>query len=252
MRYEVNPKKFVTPKVISFDTEYTELNIRKAKLLSVSIGVSPNLTYIFDATCYEELDKVSILLDQAEMIFSWNGIVDWFMISKYSISFDKDKMIDAMLMEHLIDERLNHGLGDFALREANDNYKQEFWKKYETYQQAPKQEAYEYEMRDGVYTFIAGTNYIKALKDRMELVRHVHRLQWALFDTEIKGVKVDITLMQKTKLEMSIKINQYLSKLRQEFNEECSLWELEKWNEEDIKQKTFVRRLLRGEALLLM
>ena len=238
MRYEVNPTKYLTPKIVSFDCEYTDLNLRKAKLLSVSIGVSPELTYIFNAAYYEELDKVAVILDKADILFTWNGIVDWLMLSKYGISQDKDKIIDAMLLEHLIDENLDHRLGDYALREYNDNYKKEFWSQYKTYQEAPKEAQYPYEMRDGCYTYIAGVKYLAKLNENMELIRHVHRLQWALFDTEIKGIKVDVELIRKTKMEMGERISGYLPKLREEFSDLCDAWEMEKWKDEVHKRKS--------------
>ncbi len=143
-----------------------------------------------------------------------------------------------MLLEHLVDERLDHGLGDFALREFSDNYKEEFWSKYKTYQEAPKEEAYEYEMRDGCYTFAAGTKYLEATSRKLDLVRHVHKLQWALFDTEIKGIAVDLELMKRTKEEMGNRIQGYLPRLRSEFDDLCKIWELKKWQEEISKRST--------------
>ncbi len=237
MKYEVitRPKAgYVFPKVISFDTEYSEKNIRKARLLSISIGVSPELTYIL-----EDFTAVKRFIKDAEIVLTWNGVVDFFMIEKhFNEEFERGKMIDGMLLEHLIDERLDHGLGDFALREYNDNYKEEFWSKYKTYQEAPKEETYEYEMRDGVYTFRAGTKYLAALRGKMGLVEHVHRLQWALFDTEIRGLRVNRDLMVKTRDTMKAQIDEYLPKLRSEFDEYCKIWELEKWKEEIEKRST--------------
>lgn len=236
MNYEVisRPKSgLVFPKVISVDTEYSDLNIRKANLLSISVGVSPDLTYII-----EDFKVIKQFIESAEIIFAWNMVVDWFMLNKSGFSSPKEKWIDGMLMDHLIDERRDHALGDYALREYNDNYKEEFWRKYGGYQEAPKEVAYEYEMRDGCYTFRAGSHYLASLKERMDLVQHVHRLQWSLFDTEIEGLKINLDLMKKTKLDMSEKINEYLPKLREEFNEHCKIWEFQKWAEEIAKRKT--------------
>lgn len=248
MKYEVisRPKAgYVFPKVISLDTEYSEKNIRKAKLLSISIGVSPDLTYIL-----EDFRSVKKFIDEAEIIFTWNGVVDHFIITRNtSYDFPRSKIIDGMLCEHLVDERLSHSLGEYALREFNDNYKQEFWSKYSTYQEAPKSEAYEYEMRDGCYTRHAGIKYLEALKDRWALVEHTHRLQWALFETEIRGIKVNRDLMVKTKKEMSGKINEYLPKLRNEFDEYCKIWELQKWKEEINKRKSDKGRLSVGRPV---
>lgn len=221
------------PKIISLDTEYSEKDVKKADLLSISIGVHPDMTYILD-----QFDQVQRFINEAETIYTWNGVVDWFILRRYGFDFPKEKILDAMLMEHLIDERWNHGLGDYALREFGDNYKEDFWGMYDSYQEAPKEVAYEYEMRDGCYTFRAGESYRRALESRMDLVRHTHKLQWALFDTEIRGLKVNRDLMVKTREDMKWKIEGLLNDLRNEFEEECNVWELEKWNEEIGKRKT--------------
>lgn len=235
MRYEVisRPLNIVFPKIISLDTEYTDLNLRKAEPLSVSIGVSPDLTYIIrDYRCLPRF------MEDAEIIFTWNGVVDSYIIGKLGYIFPRDKMIDAMLLEHLIDERLDHGLGDYALREEKDGYKKEFWSKYSSFSEAPEEEANQYEMRDGIYTYRAGVKYLNLLRDRMDLIQHVHRLQWALFDTETEGVCVDVPLIEKTKHEMSSQISGFLPKLRDKFGGSCSILELRKWKNELDKRKT--------------
>ncbi|GAC1499929.1 MAG: hypothetical protein NVS1B10_03130 [Candidatus Saccharimonadales bacterium] len=221
------------PKVISLDTEYSQKQVRGATLLSISIGVSPELTYILD-----DFTQVQRFINSAETVYVWNGVVDWYILTQNGYQFPKEKMFDCMLAEHLVDERLPHGLGDFALREYNDDYKNEFWSAYKTYQEAPKEAAYEYELRDGCYTYRAGVKYQGLLKGKLGLLQHVHKLQWALFDTEIKGIAVDLPLMVKTKAEMSAKINEYLPKLRREFNDYCNLWEIKKWKQEINKRKS--------------
>lgn len=237
MRYEVisRPKAgYKYPKVISFDTEYSDLDLKKAELLSISIGVSPELTYIL-----EDFRAVKKFITDAEIVLTWNGVVDFFMIERhFKEKFDTSKNIDGMLLEHLIDERLNHGLGDFALREYEDDYKAIFWKTYETYQEAPKEAAYVYEMRDGVYTYLAGKRYLSALRSQTELIRHVHRLQSTFFETEIRGLKVNTELMKLTKSNMSAEISSYLKQLRGEHHEFCQLWELQQWNKELNKRST--------------
>lgn len=235
MRYEIisRPKQINFPKIISLDTEYSNLDVKKAELLSISVGVSPDLTYIF-----ENHKAVQPFLDAANMIFTWNGAVDAYMLEKSGYKINKSRIVDAMLMEHLVDERLNHGLGDFALREFDDNYKDEFWKLYDRYEDAPKEVAYEYEMRDGCYTFRAATKYLELLDGKQDLIKHAHRLYWALFDTEIKGLRVDTELMRSTKETMSAAINAKLVKLREGYDEYCKIWEMQKWVEEIEKRKT--------------
>lgn len=221
------------PRIIAVDTEYTDLNIRKADLLSISVGASPNLTYILE--WHEQIQR---FLDHAEVIFAWNMTVDYYMLTKSGFKSDKSKWIDGMLLEHLVDERRDHGLGDFALREYQDDYKKEFWTKYDKYQDAPKDEAYEYEMKDGCYTYRAGLKYLSELKGKEALIEHVHNLQWALFDTEIEGIEVNVDLIRKTKLEMGNKIDGFLPRLREIFLDYCNAWEMEKWRIELDKRKT--------------
>lgn len=221
------------PKIISIDTEYSDKNIRKAELLSISVGVSDSLTYIL-----EDFHAIERFLSESDIYLTWNGLVDWFMLNKYSYNMPKHKIVDAMLMEHIVDERLDHGLGDFALREYGDNYKKIFWDKYKSYQEAPKDIAYEYEMRDGCYTYAAGVKYLAILKDKLELVKSCHKLNESLFDTTIRGVRVDKLLIKTTEQDTAKQIQEYLPKLRSQFNEYCELWEIEEWTKKLKECKT--------------
>jgi DNA polymerase I-like protein with 3'-5' exonuclease and polymerase domains len=225
--------------IISVDCEYTELNVRKAELLSISIGVSEDLTYIFSAPYSTGLLKtIKYFFETRQCIFTWNGYVDHFMLSKVGAEFPRELMFDAMLAEHLINENWDHGLGDFAFREYGDTYKNEFWSKYDSYQEAPKDVACEYEMRDGCYTFRAGIKYLSLLKDKMKLVEHVHKLHWVLCDVESEGIKIDVDLLTKTEYDMRQKIQLMLPELRETYRDYCETWEIKKWEEEIEKRKT--------------
>lgn len=236
MEYKVLTKTDIVdyPKVISLDTEYSEKDVTKATLLSISIGVSATLTYIL-----EDFYHAQHFVDAAEIIYTWNGVVDWFILDSNGFRIPKEKILDAMLMEHLVDENhVSNSLGAFALRNFNDNYKEEFWGMYDSYQEAPKEVQHIYESKDGCYTYIGGEMYRAALKERMDLTHHAHKLQWALFNTEIRGVKVNRDLIVQTREDMAAKIAGYITILRNEYNEHCKVWELEKWYEEIGKRKT--------------
>lgn len=241
LNYQVitTPTDIQLPAVVSLDTEYSELNIRRAELLSVVIGVSEEFSYIF--RCFKDLQA---LLGTVSVVFTWNGVVDWYMLWKAGIQLDRNKIKDAMLMEHLVDERLDHGLGDYAKREFNDSYKMKFWDTYETYGVASDTDSYEYEAKDGCYTYHAGMKYSKLLESKQNLVGHVHRLQWALFDTEVQGIRVDVDLLKQTKSDTEVKIKSYLSRLRKRFHEYCTLWELQTW-----KKHIDTRTTDKGKAL---
>lgn len=222
--------------IISLDTEYTELNIRKADLLSVSIGTNDN-EYLFKPS---DLAPVKRANDKASIIFVQNGVVDWYMLKKSGLELDKSKFIDIMLLEHLIDENLEHSLGAMALRYFGDNYKKEFWGKYQNFQDAPPHEAEAYERKDVRYTYDLGIRFLKELEGKQDLIAHVHKLQWALFDTETRGIRVDEDLIKRTHKSMGDDIGAYGPKLRGEFDSHCSIWELQNWKK-DVAKRTSIR-----------
>ena len=219
---------------ISLDTEYTTLNLRKAELLSISIGTSTK-ELLFDPT---DLRSVKDIVESATGVFVQNGAVDWYMLKKAGLELDRSKFIDTHLMEHLIDERVDHDLGSMAIRYFNDNYKKEFWSKYDNFADAPQDEADEYERKDVRYTFDLGIKFLEQLKDRMGILSHVHKLYWALFDTESEGILIDVPLLNKTEIDLSKKIEDFLPRLREAFKDECDTWEMQKWVEEIEKRKT--------------
>lgn len=225
-------KQLQLPKVISLDTEYTELNIKKANLLSVSIGVSDNVAYLIAPDCIQ-----SINFDDVAFIFVVNGPVDWYMLRKNNVFLQQSTFKDCMLMEHLINENITHNLGDMAIRYFQDNYKEEFWGKYNSFSEAPKEEADQYEMKDACYTYTLGVKFYEEINNTA-LIEHVHRLQWALFDTEIRGLTVDVPLMVQTKETMGAEIAKYLPLLRETFKAECSQWEVIQWVKDMEKLKT--------------
>ncbi len=224
--------------LISLDTEYTEKNVRKAELLSVSIGTS-STEHLFksdDLVYYRK--PVQDYLNKATIIFVQNGVVDAHILERYDFAVPKHKFIDCMLLEHLIDERLSHGLGDMALRYFNDNYKNDFWKEYSSFQEAPIEVADIYERKDARYTFDLGVRFMEQLSGKLPLIQHVHNLQWALNETEMQGLLVNRGLMERTKDSMSKEIAGYLSKLRDAYGEYCKVWELQEWTKQLSLRKT--------------
>lgn len=220
--------------IISLDTEYSSLDYRTADLLSVSIGTACN-EQLFNRY---ELDKVKQLVDKAEIIFVQNGAVDYWMLKRHGLEVDRTKFVDTMLLEHLINENLDHDLGSMAVRYFNDDYKKQFWSKYDSFQEAPKDEADSYERKDVRYTFDLGIKFLSELKYKMKLIEHVHKLNWALFDVETEGIRIDIPLLEKTNVDMALQIETMLPKLREEFRDYCETWEYQEWQKEIEKRVT--------------
>lgn len=220
--------------IISLDTEYSEIDVDKADLLSISIGTATS-EVLFKPYQIEEVRKI---INGATVIFMQNGIVDYKILKRYGLKINREVIIDTMLLEHLIDERLEHNLGAMSLRYFNDNYKSEFWAKYDNFQDASPVEAHEYERKDARYTFDLGVKFLDLLRNKMKLIEHVHKLHWCLCDIELTGIKIDTELLAKTDKEMSEQINSMLPKLRSQYDEYCTLWEYKEWEKEITKRST--------------
>ena len=237
MNYTTSPLDLKPQSIVSLDTEYDRKDIKSAVLLSVSIGISHDNAVVLKPT-KENLMHVKLVLDKAQIIFTQNGAVDYWMLKRHGVDVNYRKFVDCMLLEHLLDENVGHSLGDMAVRYYNDNYKSVFWGKYKTYQEAPEFEAMDYEMRDAIHTRRIGIDLYERIPNK-ELIDHVHRLYWSLFWTEIEGLKVDVDLMKSTKIDMKSEIDSYLPLLRKDFHEYIDIWELKKWREERAKRKTY-------------
>lgn len=230
------------PLQLSLDTEYSQKDIKVAYLQSISIGIGLNECVILSPAYWQEhKELIEYKLNKADVIYTQNGGVDWYMLKKHGISVDRSKFVDAMLLEHLIDENVRHGLGEMAVRYFGDNYKAEFWGKYPSYDAAPKEEQDAYEARDACYTLALGRRF--HLQVMPALARHVHDLYWALFDSEIRGLKVDVDLMQETKRTMGAEVHGLEAQVREDFKDYCDAWEMERWEQSISRKKS-----LKGKA----
>jgi DNA polymerase-1 len=148
-------------------------------------------------------------------------------------------------MSHLIDENTPHDLGTRILQTFKDNYKEEFWSKYDNFEDASEEEQLEYAAKDGIYTYRLGIEDSKCIN--LGLYEHIRKLSLSLLDTELNGILVNEDLMKQTQVSMKRQIDEYLPKLREEFNEYCELWELKEWQTEieerkSVKGKSRVQR----------
>lgn len=243
---EAAPKLRHLPKVVALDLEFEcqktprgDLDTSTAKLISIVIG-NADIAYSFPV---ELLDVVWKALERCRLIFTQFFSTDARVLKKYGKDLLTLPFIDDCLLDHLIDENVEHNLGSMVLRRYGDNYKEEFWSKYKNIEDAPEDERLEYESKDAIYQYRLGRDYMDELRGKEALIEHVHNLARALYETEVRGVKVDVELIRQTKKTMSTEIEQYIPKLEREFRDHCALWELEKWNDEISKRKTEKGRL---------
>lgn len=224
------------PDTLALDTESTGLNPRVDQLKRVIISPDGVRAYSFSS----EFTPLITPLQGAKMLYIQNFKHDYAFLYQYGIDLYNTPAIDPMLLHHLIDETQPHDLGFMVNQLYGDNYKELFWGKYKTYEEAPRAEALEYECKDAIYHYLVSEKLSNILdKDnRGPLIEHVHRLARALAITERDGILVDKELMARTKEEMGGKIATYLPKLRDDFNEYVQEWELTRWAEELDKRQT--------------
>lgn len=223
----------IIPEVIAMDTEYVKGDPRTTELLSVIIAdeerawvVNPSL-----------LPKLTPTIKARKLIFLQDyNHCDTIILYQKGCDLRGTYTINLIDTHHIINETEPHDLGSRIFSTYGDNYKSDFWDNYENFEDAPAEAQLEYAGKDGIYTYRLGVQDLERVPK--ELYEHVRRTSLALLDTELRGVRVNLPLMQKTRDEMATKINGYLPKLREEFKHEVEYWETQKWEEERSKRSS--------------
>lgn len=219
---------------VAVDTEYDNKDVRQANLISVVLSPDGKTAYSIPAKLIKYLD----FLKYRKVLFLQHFVVDYMILHRYGLDLTDTPFIDTMLLHHLIDENAEHSLDYQVQYSFRDNYKEVFWSKYKSIEEAPHEERLEYECKDAIYTYRLAKQYLHVLRDKLPLVDHVHKLARSLFDTELYGVRVNTELIKTTKETMGAEIQSYIPKLQEEFKDAVTLWELNKWSEEIDKRKT--------------
>ncbi len=231
----------IMPEVIAVDTEYVKGDPRTTELLSVIIADGERAWACHPST----LPTLTPCLQSRKIVFLQDyNHCDTIILYQNGCDLRETNCYNLIDMHHIINETLDHDLGSRVLETFGDNYKDVFWRLYKNFEDAPEDEALEYQCKDGIYTYRLGIQDINALKNpnrgigRFELYEHTRRLSLALLDTELQGVCVNQELMVRTRDEMKAKIEEYLPKLREEFKHEVEYWEQQKWEIERSKRTT--------------
>lgn len=220
--------------VLALDCETTGLNPRVDKILSVAIAPHGKTAVSIPGDLLPLLSP----LKEVGLLLLHNFKFDYHVLYEHGLDLTEVPFRDTLHMHHLIDERKDHDLGSMVLEEFGDNYKDEFWSKYNNYSDAPPDEALVYECKDVIYTYRLYEIYAAKLKTNETLVAQVHDLAKALYLTERRGVRVNKELMLKTREEMGGRIAGYLPALRERFLPHCQVWELNAWVKEMGKRKS--------------
>lgn len=231
----------IMPDIVAVDTEYVKGDPRTTQLLSVIVAdgtrawaILPSLLPILSATLRAR--KLVFLQDYNHC--------DTIILLKHGCDLRETYCLNLIDIHHLLDENAEHDLGTRVGLQFKDNYKLSFWNKYENFEDAPSDEALEYQCKDGIYTYRLGLKDLDTLNGQEKLLlEHIRQLSRALLETELNGINVNEQLIRDTKISMENQIKGYLPKLREEFNDYCTIWEMETWQIEIQKRKTEKGRL---------
>ncbi len=236
----------IMPEIVAIDTEYVKGDPRTTQLLSVIIADSERAWAVHPSF----LPVLTPSIKARKLIFLQDyDHCDTTILLKNGCDLRETNCHNLIDMHHLIDENAKHDLGSRILLAFNDNYKKEFWSKYKNFEDAPEDEALEYQCKDGIYTYSLGMSDLSQLTpctidtSKHELYEHVRQASAALFETQLNGLRVDVKLIDDTYSKMEYEINQYLPKLRSELNDYCEIWELGEWAKKVSKYKTESGRL---------
>jgi DNA polymerase-1 len=229
---------------VVLDIETTGLE-RTDTILSVQLCQAGNYEAYYLSDSYDVLEalRVPLVLHNFKFDFAFllrAGVDLRNVVVRDGASFGGTPLRDTMLMHHLLDENAGHSLDELVQEKWNDNYKEAFWGRNKTFQEAPSEDQLDYACRDVVYTGLIYSDLAEkiGLSGVPEsLVIHIHRLALALYDTEVRGVRVDLDYLVKTGDALTVKIDSAHEAMRAAAPE-VELVENEVWLEELEKRKT--------------
>lgn len=224
-------------KHVTIDLETTGLDHFSDTIMLVILnGAEPNSSMAFDgglSACLRQLTVKTLVFHHFKF--------DVRMLLNVGVDLRGHCIRDTMLLHHLIDEDAGHSLDEIVQERYADNYKEVFWSKYKTFQEAPELEQLEYACKDVIYTDLLYRDLLGELADTgvpTSLVEHIHNLAISLFNTEFEGIAVDLDYLTELAVELKPKILQYRKQMREEVDGYCTAVEYGLWAKQIAKLYT--------------
>lgn len=180
---------------VVLDTETTGLDRHTDTIISFQLCQAGSRT-----AHYVDGKFASLLSTLTTPLILHNFKFDYMMLALHAgcqcdLRQNRPWMRDTMLMHHLLDENKEHGLNAIVQEKWKDPYKEEFWGRNVDFQSAPHAEQLEYACKDVIYTgmlYLDLQSQLELIDIPESLIEHVHALALALYDTELRGVNVDL------------------------------------------------------------
>ncbi len=215
---------------VVLDTETTSKDPRQAVLIDVQLsGRSTDEAVIFKA----EFAPPIMQLKEELVIVGHSYKYDAHVLFRHAIDLLNHTWRDTLLIGHLLDEnRDSYSLDSYVKEIWDDNYKESFWLKHKTYEEASEEDKLVYACKDIYFTGRLYKLHEKNLGIQEipeTLVTHVHRLQSCLLRTEIEGLAVDVEYLTDLGVKLKSQIDELGPKMRESAKEEIEIVELEMW-----------------------
>lgn len=212
---------------VCLDTETTSKDPREATLLDIQLtGYDENHVVMFAG------EHAPLLLKLTPTQVIHNFKYDWKVLARHGADLRGKPVIDTIILHHLLDENLDHDLDSIVQARFHDNYKETFWGKYGSYQEASFEDRLDYACKDVWYLYKVYSAFVSELRGANipdSLVTHIHRLALALYSTEIDGVELDLQYVVQLGTELQTDIQRTQTELRRLGGVHCEIIELREW-----------------------